>query len=153
MFISIFVIQILHNIQNAQEGKRHQKKDIKFLSFQIVCFCLCSFCFRGEVSNSWILNDIGRNSLLGNRKKIAKFLMRTFTCRSTYLYGSIYLLPVFRWAWAALRAAFSWTRRDTCSSRTRSRGPWSGRPWRPSAAASYGRLPPHPPHLKGAYIG
>jgi hypothetical protein len=32
------------------------------------------------------LNDIGRNSLLGNRKKIAKFLMRTFTCRSTFLY-------------------------------------------------------------------
>jgi hypothetical protein len=33
------------------------------------------------------LNDIGRNSLLGNRKKIAKFLMRTFACRSTFLYG------------------------------------------------------------------
>jgi hypothetical protein len=32
------------------------------------------------------LNDIGRNSLLGNRKKIANFLMRTFTCRSTFLY-------------------------------------------------------------------
>jgi hypothetical protein len=32
------------------------------------------------------LNDIGRNSLMGNRKKIAKFLMRTFTCRSTFLY-------------------------------------------------------------------
>ncbi len=30
---------------------------------------------------SWILNDIGRNSLPRNRKKIAKFLMRTFTCR------------------------------------------------------------------------
>jgi hypothetical protein len=25
--------------------------------------------------------------LLGYRKKIAKFLMRTFTCRSTFLYG------------------------------------------------------------------
>jgi hypothetical protein len=33
------------------------------------------------------LNDIGRNSLLGNGKKIAKFLMRTFTCRSTFLYA------------------------------------------------------------------
>jgi hypothetical protein len=32
------------------------------------------------------LNDMGRNSLLGNRKKIAKFLMRTFTYRSTFLY-------------------------------------------------------------------
>jgi hypothetical protein len=34
------------------------------------------------------LNDICRNSLLGNRKKIAKFLMITFTCRSTFLYDS-----------------------------------------------------------------
>jgi hypothetical protein len=31
------------------------------------------------------LNDIGRNFLLGNRKKIAKCLMRTFTGRSTFL--------------------------------------------------------------------
>ncbi len=41
----------------------------------------------GELSNSWILNDIGRNSLLGNRRKIAKFLMSTFTYRSTFLYA------------------------------------------------------------------
>jgi hypothetical protein len=33
------------------------------------------------------LNEFGRNSLLGNRKKIAKFLMRTFTYRSTFLYA------------------------------------------------------------------
>jgi hypothetical protein len=32
-------------------------------------------------------NDIGRNFLLGNRKQTAKFLMRTFTCRSTFLYA------------------------------------------------------------------
>ncbi len=51
------------------------------------CFCLCFLCFWGEVSMSWILNDIGRNSLLGNGKKLAKFLKRTFTCRSTFLYG------------------------------------------------------------------
>ncbi len=51
------------------------------------CFCVCSFCFWGEVSNSWILNGIGRKSLLGNGKKIAKFLMRTFTYRSTFLYA------------------------------------------------------------------
>ncbi len=38
-------------------------------------------------TNSWILNDLGRNSLPGKRKKIAKFLMRTFTYRSTFLYG------------------------------------------------------------------
>jgi hypothetical protein len=43
--------------------------------------------FWGEVSNSKILNDISRNFLLGSRKKIAKCLMRTFTCRSTFLYG------------------------------------------------------------------
>jgi hypothetical protein len=30
----------------------------------------------------------GRNFLLGKRKKIAKFLMRTFPCRSTFLNGS-----------------------------------------------------------------
>ncbi len=97
MFISRFMVQILRTIQNVQEGKRHQKKEtyLTVLSLQICvvtnlsppsCFCLCSFCFWGEVSNSWILNDIGRNSLLGNRKKIAKFLMSTFTCRSTFLY-------------------------------------------------------------------
>ncbi len=37
--------------------------------------------------HSWIWNDIGRNCWLGHRKKIAKFLMRTFTCRSIFLYG------------------------------------------------------------------
>jgi hypothetical protein len=31
-------------------------------------------------------NDIGRNFLLRNRKKIAKCLKRTFTCRSNFLY-------------------------------------------------------------------
>ncbi len=40
-----------------------------------------------NITNSWIFSDIGRNSLLGNRKKIVKFLMKTFTCRSTFLYG------------------------------------------------------------------
>jgi hypothetical protein len=70
--------------------EKTSEKDNKFLGFRICvvtnlsapsCFCLCSFCFWGEVSYS-----IGRNSLLGNRKQIAKFLMRTFTCRSTFLY-------------------------------------------------------------------
>jgi hypothetical protein len=72
----------LQRIQNVQLGKGHQKKETSS------CFCLCCFCFWGEVSNSWILNDLGRNFLLGNRKKIAKFLMGTFTCRSTFLYAS-----------------------------------------------------------------
>jgi hypothetical protein len=43
---------------------------------------------RSKHASSKILNDMGRNSLLGNRKKIAKFLMRTFTCCSTFLYGN-----------------------------------------------------------------
>jgi hypothetical protein len=70
----------LQRIQNVHKVKRHQKKKTSS------CFCICSFCFWGEVSNSWIWNDIGRNFLLGNRKKIAKCLMRAFTCRSTFLY-------------------------------------------------------------------
>ncbi len=52
MFISILMIQILHNF-----------------------------------TNSWIFIDVGRNCLLGNRKKTAKILMRSFTCRSTFLCG------------------------------------------------------------------
>ncbi len=47
----------------------------------------CFLTMRSKHASSKILNDIGRNSLLGNRKKIAKFLMMTFTCRSTFLYG------------------------------------------------------------------
>ncbi len=79
-------------IQNLQEGKRHQKKrDIKSIFQSCVvtnlssssCFCFCSFCFWVEISNSWILNDIGRNS----GRKIAKFLMSTFTCRSAFPYA------------------------------------------------------------------
>ncbi len=67
----------LQRIQNVQEGKR--KTSEKEASS---CFCLCSLCFWGEVSNSWILNDFGRNFLLGSGKKIAKCLLRTFTGRS-----------------------------------------------------------------------
>jgi hypothetical protein len=75
----------LQRIQNVQEGKRHQKKETSS------CYCLCSLCFWGEVSNSRILTVISRNFLLGSRKKIAKFLMRTFTCCSTFLYGQGHL--------------------------------------------------------------
>ncbi len=58
------------------------------LSVYPSCLCICSFCFWGKYSNSWIWDDIGRSCLLGHRKKITKFLMRTFTCRSTFLYGT-----------------------------------------------------------------
>jgi hypothetical protein len=74
----------LQRIQNVQEGKRHHAE--KETSS---CICLYSFWFWGVVSDSWILNDIGRNFSLGNWKKIAKSLMRIFTCRSTFLYGDI----------------------------------------------------------------
>jgi hypothetical protein len=43
--------------------------------------------FLGRSFPQLNLNDIGRNFLLGDRKKIAKFLMSTFTGRSTFLYG------------------------------------------------------------------
>ncbi len=51
-------------------------KDIRKETSSCICLCSC-----------WILNDMGRNFLLGNGKKIAKCLMRTFTCRSTFLYA------------------------------------------------------------------
>ena len=50
------------------------------------CFCLCFFCF-GKKFETAELNVIGRNFLLGSKKKIANCLMRTFTCHSTFLYG------------------------------------------------------------------
>jgi hypothetical protein len=71
----------LQRIQNVQEGKRHQKKR------HLAAFVFVPSVFWGEVSNSSILNDISRNFLLGSRKKIAKCLMRTFSCRSTFLYA------------------------------------------------------------------
>ncbi len=49
-------------------------------TISVSCFWLCSFFFGGKCSNSWILNEIGRNFLLVHRKK----KLRTFTCRSTY---------------------------------------------------------------------
>jgi hypothetical protein len=55
----------LQRIKNVQEGKIPQNKQTSS------CFCLCFFCFWEEVSNSWILNDISRNLLLGSRKKIS----------------------------------------------------------------------------------
>jgi hypothetical protein len=72
----------LQRIQNVQEGKRHQKKR------HLAAFVFVPSFFMREVSNSWILNYIGRNFLLGSGKKIAKCLMRTFACRSTFLYNT-----------------------------------------------------------------
>jgi len=49
---------------------------------------LAAYVFFGEnILTAGFGNDIGRNCLLGHRKKIAKFLTRTLTCHSTFLYG------------------------------------------------------------------
>ncbi len=57
--------------------------------------------WHNKQTNRRILNDIGRNSLPGNRKKIAKFLMRTFACRSSFLYAwgvwHIYIRGSYLW--------------------------------------------------------
>ncbi len=60
-------------------------KYIKFLSFQICvrtnysCFRLCSFCFWGEVSNSWIFYYIGRNDA---GRKSRKWDRRSTQCKA-----------------------------------------------------------------------
>jgi hypothetical protein len=51
--------------------------DIFFKSFSEYCKYVYF-----NIHDSNLFSDIGRDCLLGNRKKIAKFLMRTFTCRS-----------------------------------------------------------------------
>jgi hypothetical protein len=52
----------------------------------IVVFVTLCLLFLGRSFPQLNLNDVSRNCLVGNGKKIAKFLMRTFTCRSTFLY-------------------------------------------------------------------
>ncbi len=42
--------------------------------------------FGENISAAEFWNDIGRNACWGIERKKAKFLMRTFTCRSTFLY-------------------------------------------------------------------
>jgi hypothetical protein len=83
-FISIFIIQfiqILHHITTLPVYYKLQYSDNSFLT-RPGSVITQSVGAGGDD----ILNDVGRNSLLGNRKKIAKFLMSTFTCRSTFLY-------------------------------------------------------------------
>jgi hypothetical protein len=60
---------------------------LKYTSIKVIVVSLTLFLlFLGRNFPQLNLNDVGRNCLLGNGKKIAKFLMRTFTCRSTFLY-------------------------------------------------------------------
>jgi hypothetical protein len=54
----------------------------------IVAFLTLFLLFLGRSISQLNLNGASRNCLLGNGMKIAKFLMRTFTCRSTFLYGA-----------------------------------------------------------------
>jgi hypothetical protein len=51
-----------------RKGKDIRKKR------HLAAFVFVPSVFWGEVSNSWILNDIGRNFLVGIRKKMAKCL-------------------------------------------------------------------------------
>jgi hypothetical protein len=70
----------LQRIQTVQEGKRHQKKETS--SF----FCLCSFCFGKKFPTAEFGMISTETSCWEIERKIAKCLMRTFTCRSTFLY-------------------------------------------------------------------
>ena len=79
--------KIAKNSKCIGRGKTSEKRDIQLLLSLIFLFLGC---FWGEVSNSLILNDIGRNFLLGSRKKIAKCLMKTFTCRSSCMGTVLY---------------------------------------------------------------
>jgi hypothetical protein len=72
----------LQRIQNVQEGKRHQKKETCIAAF---IFVPSVFGEKFPTAEFW--NYIARNFWLGNRMKISKCLMRTFTCHSTFLYG------------------------------------------------------------------
>ncbi len=88
---------MIQNIQNVQEGKKtSEKKRHKIFKLPNLCgnqltttqLLLSLFLlFLMRSFQQLNLDDIGRDSLLGHRKKIAKFLMRTFSCRSTFLYG------------------------------------------------------------------
>jgi hypothetical protein len=53
--------------------------------------------------NRWIFSDIGRNYLLGNRKKIAKFLMRTWGLLLAALPFSMSIYNMFSTQWPKTR--------------------------------------------------
>jgi hypothetical protein len=74
-----------------RKGKDIRKKR------HLVVFVFVPSVFGGEVSNIQILSVIGRNFLLGSRKKKAQCLMKSFTCRSTFLYG-----------WSRSRKSIGW---------------------------------------------
>ncbi len=72
-----------------------EKCHIKFLSFQICvvtitnlpapsCLCLCSFCF-GDKFTTMNFELYRQKPLAGKKKENSQILIRTFTCRSTFL--------------------------------------------------------------------
>jgi hypothetical protein len=60
--------------------------DPSWTVYPIVAYVFVPAVLGEKIPAAEFWNDIGRNCLLGHRKKIAKFLMRIFTCRSTFLY-------------------------------------------------------------------
>jgi len=74
--------RILQSIQNVQEGKRHQKKETSSR------FCLCSFCFWGEVSKQLNSEWYRQKLLAGKLKENCHVFNVDFYCRSILLYMS-----------------------------------------------------------------
>jgi hypothetical protein len=79
MFISRFMIQILHNILKVHEGKRHQIKSFQICVVTNLSAPIAAFVFvpsaLGRSFQQLNFEWYRQNFLLGNRKKIAKFLM------------------------------------------------------------------------------
>ncbi len=73
--------KIAKNSKCTRREKTSEKRDLWLLLSLFLLFLGKSF------QQLRILNGIGRNFLLGNRKKIAKCLTRAFNCRSTFLYA------------------------------------------------------------------
>ncbi len=86
------------------EGRTPPRKWIKHwikdTSMRYIFCCFKSFSARGNLCNVLFLLFWGkifqrlnlewyRPNLLGHKKKIAKFLMRTFTCRSTFFWCKV----------------------------------------------------------------
>jgi hypothetical protein len=70
----------LQRIQNVQEGRRHQQKR------HLAAFVFVPSVFGKKIPTAEFGMISAETSCLENRKKIAKCLMRTFTCLSTFLY-------------------------------------------------------------------
>ncbi len=79
----------MQRIQNLHEGKRNQKKR----HLHAFVFVPSVFEERFPTAEFWMIS--AENFLLGSRKKIAKCLMRTFTCRATFLYDFTPLAMTF----------------------------------------------------------